>query len=63
VLGVKTDNNVSHKRRMTVAKALEAAEIKPGEKVTITVNGKPADLKTKVNENDLIVVTPKLKDG
>jgi len=49
--------------KMRVADALKAAGIEPSKKATITVGGKDADLKTIVNDDDLVVITPPISNG
>lgn len=48
---------------MSVKTAMNVAEIKPGKKATITVNGKDARPKSRVKDGDIIVVTPKISNG
>jgi len=63
VLGVVKKEDLSWKQDMTVAEALEAVKVELPKEATITVNGKSAKSNTKVKENDLIVVTPNIRNG
>ena len=55
--------SVSYKSGMMVGDALKDAGIEATKKATITVDGKDAGLKTLVNDNSLIVITPKIANG
>lgn len=49
--------------KMTVADALKTADITPSKKATISVNNVDATLKTPVKDEDIVVVTPRPKNG
>ena len=59
----KEKKEVPYKDGMTVAQVLAEVDAKAAEKATITVDGKPAKLDTKVKDNAKVVVVPKIKNG
>jgi len=59
----KEKKEAPYKDGMTVAQALGEVDAKVAEKATITVDGKPAKLDTKVKDNAKVVVVPNIKNG
>jgi hypothetical protein len=64
VLGVTTSGNPDHHDGMTVREALTAAGAgDPPAHSTVTRNGRKAGMDDRVGPNDMIVVTPRVKNG
>lgn len=62
VQGAKTFK-VEFQKGITLAKVLKSAKVKPTKTATITVDGKKATKKTKLEKESVVVVTPKVKNG
>ena len=54
---------VKPKGKMTVESVLKEAEMAAHADSTITVDGKPANLKTPVSDESVVVVTSKITNG
>lgn len=72
VCGVAKKGDVEYKEEMTVYRALKALGVNLDkmqeedpdiEDFTITVNGEPATLRTRVNEDDRVVAVPNISNG
>ena len=59
----KETKELEYQQGMTVDACLKAAGIDPGKGVTITVNGKDAVPGDTLKDGDMVVVTPKVKNG
>lgn len=59
----KETKDLEYKQGMTVDSCLRAAGIDPAKDATITVNGKDAVPGYTLKDGDMVVVTPKVKNG
>ena len=55
---------VAYKPEATVADVFNAANVQfDGKKATVEVNGKSANLKTPVNDQSIVTITPNVDNG